>query len=79
MKIKSTFDVYHTHRSPRPSIRLIGQVICKDVKSPREEPKVAAFLLFANCTAVLMTEMVQNTKAKHLTEWTRRTEYREHV
>ena len=52
MKIKSMFDVSHTHRSPRPSIRLIGQVICKDVKSPREEPKVAAFLLFAvDCTA----------------------------
>ena len=52
MKIKSMFDVYHTHRSPRPSIGLIGQVICKDVKCPREEPKVAAFLLFAvYCTA----------------------------
>ena len=42
---KSMFDV--SHRSPRPPIRLIGQVICKDVKCPREEPKVAAFLIFA--------------------------------
>ena len=48
MKIKSMFDVSHTHRSPRPSIRLIGQVICKDVKCPRQEPKVETSLLSDN-------------------------------
>ena len=40
---KSIFDV--SHRSPWPTIRLVGQVICKDMNCPRQEPTEAAFFI----------------------------------